>query len=151
MNATKELDTAEAFAREVDEIEEIETSLPSDAETRRRLQQVRWRLLEWAPSVRLSVAAEMLELSVPTIRAWISRGILEELPSSSPRRVTLRSLSEVRRALRDLRALGQDRNLLEAVLARIEDERELADPELGRSLEEMRRGELIDVTPSRQA
>jgi hypothetical protein len=64
--------------------------------------------------------------------------------------VTLKSLLEVRPALRDLRAVGRDRNLPEAVVARLEDERVLADPRLKRSLEEMHRGELIDVTPSRE-
>jgi DNA-binding transcriptional MerR regulator len=150
MNATQELDSAERIAREIDEIDEIERSLRSNDEARRRLRVVRRRLMDWVPAVRFSVAADLLELSVPTVRAWTERGLLEETAGPSPRRVTLKSLLEVRPALRDLRAVGRDRNLLEAVVARLEDERVLADPRLKRSLEEMHRGELIDVTPSRE-
>jgi hypothetical protein len=73
-----------------------------------------------------------------------------EAGGSSPRRVTLESVLQVRPVLRDLRALGRDRNLLAAATDRLEDERDLADPELQRSLEEMRRGDLIVVTPSRR-
>lgn len=49
--------------------------------------------------------------------------------------------------VRELRELGSDRNLLEAVLARVEDERTLSDRKLRRSLDEMHGGELIDITP----
>jgi DNA-binding transcriptional MerR regulator len=100
--------------------------------------------------VRLSVAADLLELSLPTIRAWMERGLLDEVTESSPQRVSFGSVLEVRPVLRDLRALGEDRNLLAAVSARLEDERDLADPDLRRSLGEMHRGDLVDVTPSRR-
>lgn len=149
MNATQERDNAERLVHEIDELNEIESSLDSK-EARRRLQAVRGRLLGWAPSVRLSVATDLLELSLPTVRAWIERGLLEEVADSSPRRVTLRSILDVRPVLRELRSLGQDRNLLEAVVARLDDERTLGDSELQRSLAELHRGELIDVTPSRK-
>lgn len=150
MNATQELDAAELVAREIEEIARVEDGLGSDSEARRTLAGVRLRLIDWNPSVRLSVAADLLELSLPTIRAWMERGPLQEVTGSSPRRVSFGSVLEVRPVLRDLRALGEDRNLLAAVSARLEDERDLADPELQRSLEEMRRGDLIDVTPSRR-
>jgi hypothetical protein len=90
---------------------------------------------------------KLLDLSLPTIRAWIERGLLDEVDGSSPRRITLGSVLEVRPLVRELRALGRDRNLLEAVLARLDDERVLADRKLRRSLDEMSRGELVDITP----
>src|SRR5260221_331595 len=46
MNAATELDTAERFARDGDEIQESETSLPPGGESRRGLQQACWRRLE---------------------------------------------------------------------------------------------------------
>lgn len=95
--------------------------------------------------MRLSVAGKLLGLSVPTIRAWINRGLLDEISDSSPRLVTLQSVLEVRPLVRELRELGRDRNLLEAVLARAEDERALSDRKLRRSLDEMRSGKLIDI------
>ena len=146
MNATQELRSARLLVSEIDEIDGLVGSLSSD-EIRRRLRGLRLRLIGWVPSVRVSVAASLLDLSVPTVRAWIERGLLEGVPETSPRRVTLQSVIEVRPVLRELRSLGQDRDLVAAVLARIEDEAVLADPELQRSLDEMHRGELIEITP----
>jgi DNA-binding transcriptional MerR regulator len=108
---------------------------------------IRRRRLAEAPTVRLSVAARLLDLSVPTIRTWIDRGLLNEVSGSSPRRVELQSVLEVRPLVRELRALGRDRNLLEAVLAQVDDERALSDPELRKSFDEMRGGKLTDITP----
>lgn len=147
MNPTRELDTAERIARDIDELDELENSLGRNEDARLKVVRLRRRRLAEAPSVRLSVAGKLLDLSLPTIRTWIDRGLLEEVSGSSPRRVTLRSVLEVRPLVRELRALGRNRNLLEAVLARIEDERALSDRKLRRSLDEMHSGKLIDITP----
>lgn len=147
MNPTRELDTAERIARDIDDLDELESSLGRNKDARLKVVRLRRRRLAEAPSVRLSVASKLLGLSVPTIRAWIDRGLLEEIGDSSPRRVTLQSVLEVRPLVRELRALGRDRNLLEAVLARVEDERVLSNRKLRRSLDEMRSGNLIDITP----
>ena len=147
MNPTRELDTAERIARDIDELDELESALARNQDARLKVVRLRRRRLDEAPSIRLSVAGKLLDLSLPTIRVWIGRGLLDEVDGSSPRRVTLASVLGVRPLLRELRALGRDRNLLEAVLARLEDERTLADGKLRRSLDEMRRGELTDITP----
>ena len=152
MNATQELNAAERVAREVDAIAEIESELElePDAGPRRSLAELRGRLIDWQPSVRLSVAAILLDLSLPTIRSWIDDGTLEEAGRSSPRRVNLASVLAVRPALRELREVGHDRNLLAALSARLEDERALLDPELRRSLDELKDGKLIDVPARRR-
>lgn len=147
MNPARELDTAEQIARDVEELNELESALARNRDARLKVTRIRRRRLEEAPSVRLSVAAKLLGLSVPTIRLWIDRGLLEQVDGSSPRRVRLESVLEVRPLLRELQALGHDRNLLEALLARFDDERTLSDRRLRRSLDEMHRGELIDITP----
>ena len=148
MNQTKELDTAERIARDVDELNELESSLARNKDARLKVVRIRRRRLDEAPSVRLSVAATLLDLSVPTIRIWIDRGLLDDVDDSSPRHVTLKSVLEVRPLVRELRALGRDRNLLEAVLARLEDERTLSHRDLRRSLDEMHTGKLADITPA---
>lgn len=147
MNPTRELDTAERIARDIDELDELENALGRNKDARLKVVRIRRRRLAEAPSVRLSVAGKILALSAPTIRAWIDRGLLDEVSGSSPRRVSLQSVLEVRPLVRELRALGRDRNLLEGVLARIEDERALSDRKLRRSFAEMSRGELTDITP----
>jgi DNA-binding transcriptional MerR regulator len=147
VNPTRELDTAERIARDIDELDELESALTRNKDARLKVVRLRRRRLDEAPSVRLSTAGKLLGLSLPTIRVWIERGLLDEVDGSSPRRVTLESVLEVRPLVRELRALGRDRNLLEAVLARLDDEQTLADAKLRRSLDEMRRGELTDITP----
>jgi DNA-binding transcriptional MerR regulator len=151
MNPTRELDTAERIARDIDELDELESALTRNKDARLKVVRLRRRRLDEAPSVRLSVAGKLLDLSVPTIRAWIERGLLDEVDGSSPRRIALGSVLEVRPLVRELRALGRDRNLLEAVLARLDDERTLSDRKLRRSLDEMRSGELTDITPRASA
>lgn len=42
--------------------------------------------------VRVSEVAEALNVSLPTVRAWISHGALEEMPETTPRAVTAFSL-----------------------------------------------------------
>jgi hypothetical protein len=147
MNPTRELDTAERIARDIDELDELESALTRNKDARLKVVRLRRRRLDEAPSVRLSTAGKLLDLSLPTIRVWIERGLLDEVDGPSPRRVTLGSVLEVRPLVRKLRALGRDRNLLEAVLARLEDEHVLADRKLRRSLDEMSRGEMVDITP----
>lgn len=147
MNPARELDTAERIARDIAELDELEDSLARNKDARLKVVRIRRRRLADAPSVRLSVAGKLLDLSAPTIRAWIDRGLLNEVDGSSPRRITLQSVLEVRPLVRELRALGRDRNLLEVVLARVEDKRTLSDRKLRKSLDEMRSGKLTDITP----
>ena len=151
MSTVDELELAERVARDVDDLDALEASVRRNKDARLTVGRLRRRRLAEAPSVRLSVAAKLLGLSVPTIRAWIDHGLLDEVRRVSPRRVTLASVLEVRPIVRELRALGRDRNLLEAVLARVEDERALSDRKLRKSLDEMRSGELIDITPDASA
>jgi hypothetical protein len=147
MSPTKELEAAERVARDVDELDALEATVHRNTEARARVDRLRRYRLAEAPSVRLSVAAKMLDLSVPTVRAWIMRGLLEDAPDPAPRRVTLASVLSLRPVVRELRELGQDRNLLEAIVARVEDRRTLTDRRLRTSLEEMRHGDVIDITP----
>jgi DNA-binding transcriptional MerR regulator len=148
MTTVDELHLAERIARDIDELDELEASLKRNKEAQGRVVRLRRRRLDEAPSVRLSVAAKLLGLTVPTIRSWIDRGLLSEVGGGAPRRVKLASVLTVRAIVRELRSLGRDRNLVEAVLARVEDERVLSDRELRGSLDEMRRGELLDITPA---
>lgn len=147
MSPTRELDTVMRIARDIDELDELERALGRNQDARRRVVRMRRRRLDEAPAVRLSVAGHLLALSAPTVRAWINRGLLEEVAGASPRKVTFESVLTIRPIVEELRQLGRDRGLLEAVIAKIEDDHALSDRKLERSLDEMRNGELIDITP----
>lgn len=147
MSPTEELTAAERVARDIEELDALEVTVRRNSDARARVERLRRHRLAEAPSVRVSVAAKLLGLSVPTVRAWIAHGLLDDVRNASPRRVTLASVLTLRPVLRELRELGQDRNLLDALLACADDEHALADRRLRKSLEEMRRGQVIDITP----
>jgi hypothetical protein len=98
------------------------------------------------PEMRVSVAAAVLNLSHPTVNKWIEFGLLEAVADASPRRVTTRSVLMVRPHLLRLQELGRKRNLLEAVLAYVDDEELLSDSRIRASLRSSDAGDLEEVT-----
>ena len=144
MSPTAELKEAREALRDVEELDAAERRIGPRTKTARGLRRVRDRIAGTA--VRMSTAAKLLDLSVPTVNQWADEGILEEA-GERPRRVTLRSVALIRPAVIELRELGQDQNLRDAVLGRLEDRGTLEDKKFLRSLEEMRRGELVELTP----
>jgi DNA-binding transcriptional MerR regulator len=137
--------------RQVDEIldevrrldalgEAVETGRRGEA--RRELRDLRARRIGHARPVRLAIAADLLDVSLPTVRAWADEGVLE-WRGGSPRRVSLNSVLRVRPIVRELKKMGQSRDLLAAVLARVEDEATLGDRRLQGSLKQMRGGRKV--------
>ena len=83
-------------------------------------------ILEIARDIRLdavpvSAAAEVLEVSQPTIRAWIDRGVLDVRAGSRPVKITTESLGRAVATVRRIRGAGQTKGLLEKALRDIED------------------------------
>jgi hypothetical protein len=81
------------------------------------------RWLASAPGLRPSIAAVLLGLSEPTVRAWAKRGILR-VRSSKPRLLLLdpASVLEVRQLVSELQLAGQTRDLLDEVYNRFADD-----------------------------
>jgi DNA-binding transcriptional MerR regulator len=154
----QELDRAERVVDNIEELEKVEEDvsdvLPGDEmpETLERIQRVRAELIDLSlPEMRISVASALLSLSVPTVNKWAELGLLSEVPGLSPRRVTTRSVLEVRPHLLRLHELGQKRNLLEAVLARVADEELLSDPRVKASLGSLAAGDVEELTDEQLA
>ena len=121
-------------------LHEVAGSLPADDERGQALESVAKRRLASAPGMRPSIAASLLGLSEPTVRAWAMRGIFR-VRSHKPRLLLdPASVLDVRQLVADLRRAGQTRGLLDAVWDRLADEQQLADPGLQESLEQMHRG-----------
>lgn len=153
LTRVREFKQAERVVDNIEDLEEVkiavETGSATDEahpETLERIKRVLERVLEELPDIRVSVAAELLELSEPTVRKWTEVGLLKAVSGASHMRVTTCSVRAVRQQVLTLRRLGKKRNLLEAVLARIEDEELLA--EVRESIAAMQRGELKDITPA---
>jgi transposase-like protein len=87
-------------------------------------------------------AARRLGVSVPTVRAWIARGALAAIEGSSPVEIEPESLRSVGRALEELRARGQDREWLQALVDYLDDREARRSPALHEGLEQLARGEL---------
>lgn len=121
---------------------DVATHDPSvSPQLRRRLTLMRQRREQEVPGVRVSVAAKMLGLSERTTRDWLERGPLDPVPGAKPARVSTASLASVLPAVEKLRELGQDRELLRALIDRLDAERILSSPRVKKSLEQLRRGE----------
>src|SRR5207302_9399385 len=78
-------------------------AVEGDDDRRRRLLELRDRLAARAGGAKLSEAASVLGLSVPTVSSWVASGILELLPDRQPARVTYNSLAFTKRALDEIR------------------------------------------------
>lgn len=144
MSPTAEFKEAREALRDVEDLDAAERKVGPRTKAARGLRRVRERIA--GTSVRMSTAAKLLELSVPTVNQWADEAILEDV-GGSPRGVTLRSVARIAPIVGELRDLGQHQNLRDAVLARLEDRGTIEDKRFLRSLEEMRRGELVDLTP----
>lgn len=102
-----------------------------DPHRRRSLEVVRAHLAERDRGAKVSEVAEVLGLSQPTIRAWIAAGLLEPISGTTPVRVTVLSLVDVKRALDLIRRHKNDRQLLAQVLRIVRDRAALAGSEEG--------------------
>lgn len=148
MTVAQELEQAERVIEEIEDLDVVKDAIEGSGdldEALQRLSRLRGRrLAEW--QVRVSVAAELLGLSVPTMNKWADLGLLEAT-NDGVRRVALRGVLEIRPFVQELRQLGKTRHLLQAVVDRIDDTETLTSPALRQSVEQMRRGELIDIAP----
>jgi hypothetical protein len=111
-----------------------------DAETAAELEDFAWRVVRAGDPVTLRYAERVLGVSNPTIRDWVRAGLLEDF-AGSPRRVGLESLARTREIVRELREAGQDRELMAAVMSRLEWEELQQDERFRESVEQMRRSE----------
>lgn len=148
MTVLQELEKVERVVEDVSELEQLEDYVGEDKDALRMVHRLRERRLQEVAAVRISVAASVLGLSEPTVRSWADLGLLEDAASGSNRQVTLKSLLQIRPFVIELRRMGRTRGLFEALVARLDDRRTLNDRRLLASLEQMRAGDLVEITPA---
>jgi hypothetical protein len=125
----------------VEVVEDVARTLPEDDERRARLLAVSDSALAEEGTIRPVIAARLLGLSEKTVRAWAAAGILTVTQRSPRLLLDVRSVHAVRYLVSELRAAGQDRDLLDQVWRRLEDAALLDREDLRESLGQMRRGE----------
>jgi hypothetical protein len=125
----------------VEVVEDVAMTLGEDDERRARLLAVSDSALAEESTVRPVIAARILGLSEKTVRAWAAAGVLAVARRSPRLLLDVRSVHAVSHLVSELRAAGQDRDLLEQVWHRLADAALLDRDDLRDSLEQMRRGE----------
>lgn len=147
--ATKHDRALASFLVGLDDVVE-ELSVVSDpqrsAELAERLMSMGAQLKRAAPNaargVPVAEAAKYLGVSEPTVRLWVRRGALASLPGSKPVLIEYESLRRVGRAVRELRARGEDREWLESVVRYVEDMADRSSPSVRQGLKELAEGKL---------
>lgn len=125
----------------VEVVEDVARTLPEDDERRARLLAVSDSALAEEDTIRPVLAARLLGLSEKTVRAWAAAGVLAVAQRSPRLLLDVRSVHSVSHLISELRAAGQDRDLLDQVWRRLEDAALLDRDDLRDSLDQMRRGE----------
>ena len=125
----------------VEVVEDVARTLPEGDERRARLLAVSDSALAEEGTIRPIIAARLLGLSEKTVRAWAAAGALAVAQRSPRLLLDVRSVHVVSHLISELRAAGQDRDLLDQVWRHLEDAALLDRADLHESLDQMRRGE----------
>jgi len=147
--ATEERRVRSLFDR-VEAVEDVARTLPEDDERRAKLLEVSNAALADEGTIRPVIAARLLGLSEKTVRAWAAQGVLTVAQRTPRLLLDVQSVHVISHIVRDLRALGKDRDLLDEVWRRLSDAALLERADLRESLEQMRRGQGRVLRPLRQ-
>ena len=139
--ATEEARVIHLFER-VERLEAVASADNIRDEQRRDILSVAMEAIRECDPVRVTIAAQLLNLSRKTVEAWAREGLLTTAAGKHARLVLdAQRLHEVLHLVRDLRSQGRDRNLIEAVWYRLNDQALLDREDLAESIEQMKRGE----------
>jgi hypothetical protein len=131
----------------VEAVEGVARTLPEDDERRATLLEVSHAALADEGTIRPVIAARLLGLSEKTVRAWAAQGALAVAQRTPRLLLDVQSVHVISHIVRDLRALGKDRDLLDEVWRRLSDAALLERPDFSESLGQMRRGEGTVLRP----
>jgi hypothetical protein len=95
------------------------------------------------------IAARLLELNEKTVRAWSDEGVLAKAGESPRLLLDPEQVHRVWHLVRELRAKGKTRGLLDEVYRRLSDAALLEREDLRKSLKQMHRGEGEVLVPRR--
>jgi excisionase family DNA binding protein len=111
----------------------------------RALKQAKQTVYIDAPALTVPEVAEKLEVSRPTVRSWIAKGLLEGVPGTSPQRVKFASVQELKERLAKLRAVTKDERRFSALLREAADQRALAQPGAQEGLQDALAGDTVEL------
>ena len=132
----------------VETIEEVAVTLPEGDDRRARLLVLTRDALAEEATVRPVIAAKILGLSEKTVRAWAEAGLLATRQRSPRLLLDVPSVHLVSHVLRELREEGLERDLLEHVWHRLEDQALLDREDLRESIDQLRQGDVVVLRPA---
>jgi DNA-binding transcriptional MerR regulator len=132
----------------VETIEEVAVSLPDGDDRRARLLALSRDALAEEATVRPVIAAKILGLSEKTVRAWADAGLLATRQRSPRLLLDVPSVHRVSHVLRELREEGLERDLLQHVWHRLEDQALLDREDLRESISQLQHGDVVVLRPS---
>ncbi len=109
------------------------------------LRQARQTVHADAPALTVPEVAEELEVSRPTVRSWIAKGLLASVPGSSPQRVRFASTQELKERLAKLRSVAKDERRFAALLHEGADQCALAQPGAREGLQDALAGDTAEI------
>jgi hypothetical protein len=133
-----------------DAVSELRTASLSKSELERALERVEalsarvQKALDLPGGLSVAQAAERLEVSEPTIRKWLTEGLLERVEGHKPVEIAQRSVIEVERVLGTVREGYPARRWSEALAAFLHDRDLLGQDWVREGVEQLRHGELIE-------
>lgn len=145
--STEERRIRNLFER-VETIEEVAETLPEGDDRRERLLALSSDALAEEATVRPVIAAKILGLSEKSVRAWADAGLLATRQRTPRLLLDVPSVHRVSHVLRELREEGMERDLLEHVWRRLEDQVLLDREDLAESIGQLRRGDVVVLRPA---
>jgi DNA-binding transcriptional MerR regulator len=155
VEAPTQLRRRAALARlEAEELAELVAELRSATRSKAKLEYAVGQLealnarmqqtLQWPGGLAVSQTAEHLHVSEPTVRKWLTEGLLKQIEGRKPVEVSQRSVINVERILQGVRDTFPTQQWTKALAAFLHDRDLLGLPEARRGIEQLRRGELIE-------
>ncbi len=111
----------------------------------RALKQAKRTVYTDAPALTVPEVADELNVSRPTIRSWIDKGLLAVVADTSPRRVKFASVQDLKERLTRLRALTKDERRFSQLLREAADQRALAQPGAREGLQDALVGDTVEI------
>jgi hypothetical protein len=139
---------------EAEELAELVAELRSSSRSKAKLERALAQLealsarmqqtLQWPGGLTVSQAAEHLHVSEPTVRKWLTEGLLKQINGRKPVEISQRSVIDVERILQAVRKNYPARQWSEALAAFLHDRDLLSQDWAREGIEQLRRGELVE-------
>ncbi len=117
-----------------------------DPKRRRALDEVRSHVARREGGAKVSEAAAVLDISQPTVRAWIGLGVLTPMPGTKPVRIDILALAETKRALDLIREHADDGQLLVHVMRVLRDRSALQGEGVREGFDDLAAGRVVPLS-----